>query len=308
MARQKTTGTLIKKTKADQVFDVFNILICGLITLIMVYPLYFTVIVSLSSPGEVASGSVFLWPKGFTLEAYQNVFRNKEIWVGYRNTILYTVGNTLYCLGLTIPAAYVLTKKYLPFRGAISWYFFVTMYFGGGLIPRYILNKALHLVNTPWIMIVGVGVSCYNLIVTRTFFSSNIPDELYESAYIDGATEWQSFIKIALPLSGSILAVMILFNVVGCWNSYYTAMIYITNQNYWPLQMVLRKILILGETAALSLEEMTKEEQEWALRQSQMIYTMKYALIFISSAPLLVIYPFVQKHFVKGVMIGSVKG
>ena len=308
MAKQRTTGIVIKKTRADKVFDVFNIFICSLITLIMVYPLYFTVIVSLSSPEAVASGSVYLWPKGFTLEAYQNVFRNNEIWVGYRNTILYTVANTLSCLGLTIPAAYVLTKKYLPFRGAISWYFFITMYFSGGLIPSYILNKSLHLVNTPWIMIVGAGVSCYNLIVTRTFFSSNIPDELYESAYIDGATEWQSFVKIALPLSGSILAVMALYNVVGCWNSYYTALIYITNQDYWPLQMVLRKILVLGETAMLSLEEMTDDEQEWAIRQSQMIYTMKYALIFISSAPLLIIYPFVQKHFVKGVMIGSVKG
>ena len=308
MAKQRTTGIVIKKTRADKVFDVFNIFICSLITLIMVYPLYFTVIVSLSSPEAVASGSVYLWPKGFTLEAYQNVFRNNEIWVGYRNTILYTVANTLYCLGLTIPAAYVLTKKYLPFRGAISWYFFITMYFSGGLIPSYILNKSLHLVNTPWIMIVGAGVSCYNLIVTRTFFSSNIPDELYESAYIDGATEWQSFVKIALPLSGSILAVMALYNVVGCWHSYYTALIYITNQDYWPLQMVLRKILVLGETAMLSLEEMTDDEQEWAIRQSQMIYTMKYALIFISSAPLLIIYPFVQKHFVKGVMIGSVKG
>ena len=298
----------IRRTKQDVVFDTVNIAFTLIITFIMTYPLWYIVIMSFSSATAAASGKVYFWPIDATLEAYQNVIKEDRIWRGYANTILYTIGSTCYNLVLMIPAAYVLSKKYLRFRGVISWYFFITMYFGGGLIPSYLLNKALGLVNSPLIMVLGTGIACSNLIVTRTFFQTSIPGELYESAYIDGASEFRCFVRITLPLSGAILAVMSLYNIVGVWGNFYTALIYLTNQNYWPLQMVLRQILILNETAVLNLGEMNEEEKALALHQAELVYTMKYAIIFIASAPLLCIYPFVQKYFVKGVMIGSVKG
>lgn len=218
------------------------------------------------------------------------------------------MAHTIYVLLLTIPAAYTLSKKQLPGRVVITWYFFITMFLSGGLIPSYILNRNLGLVNSRWIMILGMGIGYSNLIITRTYFQTSIPNELFESAYIDGATEWQTFLKIALPLSGAIIAVMALYAAVGTWGSWYTAFIYITDQKKWPLQLRLRQILILNQTQSLDYGMMSQEEIEMLQHQAFMVYTMKYAIIFIACAPMLVLYPFVQKYFVKGVMIGSLKG
>lgn len=304
----KTGRNRIRRSGGDVVFDTINIALILLITLIMIYPMWYVLIVSFASPEEAVRGSLYFWPKTFTIEAYQKVFAEKKIWIGYGNTILYTIAHTLYVLALTIPPAYALSKKNLPGRVAITWYFFATMFISGGLIPSYLLNRNLGLINTRWIMILGMGVGYSNLVITRTYYQTSIPTEVYESAYIDGATEWQTFIRIALPLSGAIVAVMALYAAVGTWGSWYTAFIYITDQKKWPLQLRLRQILILDSTQSLDIQNMTLEDQMEMQHQAFLVTTMKYAIIFIACLPMLVLYPFVQKYFVKGVMIGSVKG
>ncbi len=312
ITRRKALGKpkhhAIRRTRGDVVFDVINVFVVALITLTMIYPMWYIIIVSIATPEEAALGGIYLWPKTISFEAYQNVFKNQDIWLSYANTVLYTVAHTIYVLLLTIPAAYTLSKKQLPGRVVITWYFFITMFLSGGLIPSYILNRNLGLVNSRWIMILGMGIGYSNLIITRTYFQTSIPNELFESAYIDGATEWQTFLKIALPLSGAIIAVMALYAAVGTWGSWYTAFIYITDQKKWPLQLRLRQILILNQTQSLDYGMMSQEEIEMLQHQAFMVYTMKYAIIFIACAPMLVLYPFVQKYFVKGVMIGSLKG
>ncbi|MGI5878217.1 MAG: carbohydrate ABC transporter permease [Christensenellales bacterium] len=297
----------MRKSRSDRIFDCVNIFLMTVVIIVMLYPLYFVVIASVSEPYEVATGSVMLWPKGLTMEAYENVFKNEEIWTGYFNTVIYTAAGTLYNLLTLIPAAYVMSKNYLPGRKVLAGFFFITMYFGGGMIPTYLLMKSLGLIDSRWIMIIG-GVSCYNMIVVRQFFNTTISDSLYEAAHIDGASEFQSFFRIALPLAKPILAVMALFHAVGHWNSYYTALLYIRNRDLYPLQLVLRDILILSKTMLQSIEVDEEGMLEWAVRQAYMAEAMKYATIFIASAPMLIAYPFVQKHFVKGVMIGSIKG
>ena len=312
ITRRKALGKpkhhAIRRTRGDVVFDVINVFVVALITLTMIYPMWYIIIVSIATPEEAALGGIYLWPETISFEAYQNVFKNQDIWLSYANTVLYTVAHTMYVLLLTIPAAYTLSKKQLPGRVVITWYFFITMFLSGGLIPSYILNRNLGLVNSRWIMILGMGIGYSNLIITRTYFQTSIPNELFESAYIDGATEWQTFLKIALPLSGAIIAVMALYAAVGTWGSWYTAFIYITDQKKWPLQLRLRQILILNQTQSLDYGMMSQEEIEMLQHQAFMVYTMKYAIIFIACAPMLVLYPFVQKYFVKGVMIGSLKG
>ena len=297
-----------KKLKRYTLFDVINTLLVVGITFMIAYPLYFIIIASFSDPTEVAKGNTLLWIKGFTVEAYKYVFKEEQLWTGYRNTIFYTIFGTLYNLVLTIPAAYVLTKKYLPFRTLISWFFLIMMYFSGGMIPTYLLIKNLGLLNNPLVMIVGAGVSCSNLIVTRQYFATSIHPDIYEAAYIDGASEWQCFVKIAMPLAKPILAVMTLYYGVGHWNNYYSALLYIRDYEYAPLQLVLRRLLY---STSFSIEDFTAADGDTLLYQIQMAnmaQSMKYAIIFIASVPLFILYPFVQKHFTTGMMVGSVKG
>lgn len=298
----------IKRSAGDVIFDVVNVFIIVLITLIMIYPMWYVLIVSFATPEEAVRGTLYFWPATFTVEAYAKVFEEERIWIGYGNTIFYTITHTLYVLALTIPPAYALSKKNVPGRVAITWYFFATMFIGGGLIPSYMLNSSLGLINTRWIMILGMGIGYSNLVITRTYYQTSIPTEVYESAYIDGATEWQTFVRIALPLSGAIVAVMALYAAVGTWGSWYTAFIYITDQKKWPLQLRLRQILILDSTQSLDIQYMSEEDIAEMQHQAFLMTTVKYAIIFIACLPMLVLYPFVQKYFVKGVMIGSVKG
>lgn len=296
------------KKKKIELFDVVNTSLVILITLIVIYPLYFSVIASFSGPKQVALGNTLLWVKDFSTEAYKYVIEEEQLWVGYRNSIIYLILGTLYNLILTIPAAYVMSKKYLPFRGALSWYFFITMYISGGMIPNYLLVKDLGLIDNPLVMIIGVGVSCYNLIVTRQYFSSSIPEDIYEACYIDGASELTCFTKIAVPLAKPIIAVMALYYGVGHWNGYYSALLYLRKSEYYPLQLVLRNILISNELSTAAIENADAATVAYLVHRAEMVQVMKYAIIFIASAPLLIAYPFVQKHFTKGIMIGSVKG
>ena len=295
------------KRKRIELFDVVNISLVLIITLLILYPLYFCVIASFSKPESVINGETLLWVKNFTLDSYKHVFKESSLWVGYRNTIIYTVLGTLYNLVMTIPLAYALSKKDLPFRGTISWYFFITMYFGGGMIASYFLIKNLGLKDNPLVMIIGTGVSCSNLIITRQYFSSSIPSDLYDAAYIDGANEWECFAKIAMPLAKPIIAVMTLYYGVGKWSSYFNALLYIQDDKYKPLQLVLRDILINNQIG-VDMTGMDVSELVNAVERANIVEGMKYAVVFIASAPLLIIYPFLQKYFAKGIMVGSVKG
>ena len=286
--------------------NLFNLLIA----LIMIYPLYVIIISSFSEPDAVTRGEVFLLPVGFTLEPYLNVFKEESLWIGYRNSIIYVFFGVLYDLLLTITCAYVLSKTYLPGRKFFNWFFFITMFISGGMIPSYLLIQNLGLLNNPLVLIIG-SMSCYNMIVCRSYFMSSINESMYEAAAIDGASEIQRFIRIALPLSKPIIAVIALFNAVGRWNSYMNALLYIYNRNWHPLQVFLREILVTAERklqAVLADSGATEDAIMRAMREAELAQTMKYSLVFIACAPLLIAYPFVQKHFVKGIMIGSIKG
>lgn len=291
-------------------FDVVNISLILLLTFIAAYPIYYTIVASFSDYLAVATGQVSFWPVGFQTTAYEAVFQNKDIWIGYRNTILYTVLGTAFNLILTIPTAYVMSKKQMFGHGPITWFFLITMYFSGGMIPTYLLYKNLGLINNPMVMVLTGGISIYNMIVTRTYFTNTVPDSLYEAGRIDGSSEFGLFFRIALPLSMPIIAVMALYYAVGHWNSYFNAMIYLTKRQYQPLSLVLRRILIQNESA-LSEDLLANLDPSLLAdmsRKANMAVVMKYALVLISSAPMLIAYPFVQKYFVKGMMIGSVKG
>ncbi len=302
----------IKKTRVDRAFDYCNIFLMVIIMVIMLYPLYFVVIASFSEPKYVAQGLVTVWPKGFTWDSYRYVFQNDEIWTGYRNTICYTVLGTIRQLITVVPAAYAMSKRNLPGRKLFALLMTIPMYFSGGLIPEYLLIKDLNLLNSFWTLIVLGGVGITRLIITRNYFETAIPGEIYESARIDGASDFQCFLRIALPLSKPILAVITLYFVVDRWNAFFAAMIYLFDNDLFPLQLILRNILLQNQNAlSQAVSDAFSgnvDAVEAAARQAYMAEGMKYALIFISSAPLLIAYPFVQKYFVQGVMIGSVKG
>ena len=298
-----------KESFGDMVFLVIAYGILLLFAFCYLYPLYFTVIASVSDAYNVYRGEVFLLPKGFTLEAYTLVFQNKEIWTGYANTIYYTVMGTCLNLILTIPTAYALSRKRMFGRPILMYLFLFTMYFSGGMIPTYLLYKNMDLINTRWVLILHGGISVYNVIVTRTYFQNNIPEDLFEAARIDGASEFGIFFKIVLQLSAPILAVITLYYAVSHWSAYFSAMIYTSDVAIQPLQVVLRRILILNQSAFVdAIESGDPELIADAERRAHMALTMKYSLVFIASAPMLIAYPFVQKHFVKGMMVGSVKG
>ncbi|MGG3509439.1 carbohydrate ABC transporter permease [Paenibacillus lautus] len=291
----------VKEAANERVFDVIIYVIASIIIVIVLYPLIFIVSASFSDPTRVLNGEVWLLPKSVTLDAYANILQNEKIWTGYRNTIFYTIVGTVINIMMTILAAYPLSRPDLPGRNAIMVFITLTMFFSGGLIPTYLLVKDLGMVDTMWALIVPGAIATYNLIVMRTYFQSSIPWELQEAAHIDGCSNWRLLFSIILPLSKPILAVMVLFYAVGHWNSFFNALIYIRNENLHPLQLVLREILLISQSA--SVDGSVGLEDSILLAES-----IKYAVIIVSSLPVLLMYPFVQRHFVKGVMIGSIKG
>lgn len=304
----KQHNAKIRQTRVDTIFDVINYSLLALVVLICIYPLYYTVIASFSDALEVTRGNVTLWVKGFTLDSYKTVFEYKPLWRGYRNTIIYTVAGTVYNLFLLLPASYALSRREIKGRGFVMGLFVFTMYFGGGMIPTYLNIKNLGLLDSMLVMILPGAFSVYNMIITRTFFASNFPNELAEAARIDGAGEARIFFQLALPLSSAIIGVMALYHAVGHWNSYFSALLYLSDTSKYPLQMVLREVLMQDNGIAINMDSMTTEELMDAARRQRMAETMKYSVIFIANAPVLALYPFVQKYFTKGVMVGSVKG
>jgi putative aldouronate transport system permease protein len=299
----------MRKTRSDKILEFVINSMLVLITFITLYPLYFVLIASFSNPIDVASGKVVIWVSGFNLDGYEKIFQTNTLWTGYRNSIYYTLFGTLVQLGVTVPAAYALSRRDLVGRSIFMKFFTVTMFFNGGLIPTYIVVKSLNLVNKPIVLIILGAVNVYNMIVARTFFQSNIPEELREAAQIDGCGNARFFVQIALPLSKAILAVLVVFFAVGHWNDFFRALIYMGNREWIPLQLVLREILL--STARLSQEYISgagMAAEDSVARTELLAESIKYGVIIVSSVPVLILYPFAQKYFVQGVMIGSIKG
>lgn len=297
-------GRSSRESREDKRFDVIVAVIVVFLTILVLYPLYFVVIASFSDPNLVESGQVLFLPRGVTLEGYRYILDDNRIWSGYLNTFLYTIFGTLLAVCITVPAAYALSRRDMIGRGVLMKFFVFTMYFGGGMIPTYLLIKQLHLIDTYLVLILLGSFSAYNLIICRTFFQSTIPLELQEAAEIDGCSIPRFFFSVVLPLSKAVIAIMVLYYAVGHWNDYFNALIYINRQELRPLQLVMRDILIQGQT----IDPGSSVDPEQIVRLQQIGRSIKYGSIIVSSLPVLIFYPFVQKYFVKGIMIGSIKG
>ena len=297
----------LKRTRGDVIYDTVIFIILTFIFFLVAYPLYFVIISSISDPIEVSAGKVVLTPVGFTWDGYTEVFKTKTVMRGFRNSLIITGMGTFINLLVTIPTSYALSRPDFSLKRPITLFYILTMFVGGGMMPTYVIVRDTGLLDTWWALILPGCLGVYNMIVARTFFKTNIPLELMEAAKLDGCGNTKFFIYIVLPLSGAITAILCLYYGVGHWNSYFSALIYIQKRELWPLQMELRNILVLNSNvqtkALMTEEELLEKKRLEALKEM-----MKYSLIIISSIPVLIIYPFVQKHFVKGVMIGSVKG
>jgi putative aldouronate transport system permease protein len=269
---------------------------------IVLYPLYFVVIASVSDPAAVNSGKALLWPAAPSLTGYKYIFADERIWTGYRNTAVYTFFGTLLGLFMTILGGYALSRRDLPGRGAIMKLYVFTMYFGGGLIPTYLVVRQLHLVNNPLVMIILGSFSVFNLIVTRTFFMTKIPYEFLDAASIDGCGNGRFFLSIVLPLSKEIIAVIALYYAVGHWNSFFNALIYLNQQKYYSLQLFLRDLLLTSQAVAADAME-----ADALVELRRIAESIKYGIIIVSSLPVMILYPFLQKYFAHGVMIGGIK-
>ena len=275
-----------------------------LVTLVVLFPLIHVIACSFSSPSAIGSGRVWLFPVDFTLAGYTGVFADKSIMSGYANTIFYTVVGTMINLVVTVPCGYALSKKTLPGKGIIITFFMFTMYFCGGMIPSYLLIQSLGLYNTRTVLVILGAFSTFNCIVCKTFFAG-LPAELEEAALIDGCSVFRCFLQIVLPLSQALLGVMVLYFAVGHWNSYFNAMIYINKEEYKPLQLILRRLLVESQENSKMLEGAAADAAADAYNTAQLI---KYSVIIVSSVPVMILYPYLQKFFNKGVMLGSLKG
>lgn len=289
------------KSLQEKIFDVLVYGMAVLLILLIIYPLWFVIIAFFSNPQDVATGAVWFWPKSWSLEGYKTLFAQPLIWRSYFNTILYTVAGTAFGLLVNIPVGYALSRRDLFGRKWISLLYVVPMFVTGGLIPIYLVTKNFGLLNTVWVMIVPFAVSPYNIIVARTFFQESIPNCLWEAAQVDGSSTFRYFFQIVLPLSKAILAVIGLWTAVGIWNSWFNALIYLTDQNLQPLQLILRQLLITNQT----LQSQATGDVASQLRQTADM--MKYAAIVVSTLPIMMVYPFLQKYFNQGVMVGAIK-
>ncbi len=289
-----------RRKKNDKIFYAINLFLLSLVALIVLYPLYFIIIASISDPDAVLAGKVVLYPVDITLSGFQKIIERSDVWRGYLNTIIYTLITVVLSLVVTIPAGWALSRKTLPGKKILMIYFIIPMFFGGGLIPFYNVMSGLHLVNTIWAIILPAILSVWNLFMTKTFFESSVPNGLIEAATIDGAGQFRIFFSIVLPLAKAIMAVMALYYAVGQWNSYFNAMIFLQDEKLYPLQLVLKEILLASENT-------TGGSGETILEQYRLANQLKYASVIVSSLPVLCLYPFVQKYFAQGAMIGSLK-
>jgi len=304
LIRPETRGKRISLTRGDRVFTACNTVLMCLIIIVILYPLYFILIASVTDPYVVNSGRLLLYPQKLYLRGYQKIFEYRPLWSGYRWSLIYTLLGTLINVLVTVPAGYSLSRKDLVGRNAMMFLFTFTMFFSGGLIPLYLLVSNIKILNTPWALTLPVAVSVWNLIITRTFFQTNIPDEMLEAAVIDGCSNFRFFFSIVLPLSKVILSVITLFYAVNHWNGYFYALIYLSDDRRYPLQLILRNLLIIN---TIGNSSMAGDSIGMADRM-RLAEQLKYGIIVVSSVPLLIVYPFLQKYFAQGVMIGAIKG
>ncbi|GAC1384527.1 MAG: carbohydrate ABC transporter permease [Herpetosiphon sp.] len=302
MALQRS---VVKDTLGDRIFMAVNYLALTILLVVVLYPLIYILSASFSDAREVTAGHVWFFPVSPTLAGYTAIWKNKFLVSGFANSVFYTVAGTTISVTLTLLAAYPLSRPDLPGRRTITFLFFFTTLFSGGLIPTYLVVRNLHMLDTRWALLLPGSLSVWNLLIMRTYFQLTIPRELFEAAQLDGCNDFKYLRDIVLPVSGPIIAVIALFYAIGNWNSYFNALIYLQTKSLWPLQLVLREILVQNQIepsmmAGLDAREMAMREQ---LRE-----LLKYSLIVVATAPLLIVYPFVQRHFVKGIMLGSIKG
>ena len=300
----RNTHTAIRETRSDKIYGVFSHIIILLVMVILVYPIWAVVVASFSDPTELYKSSFHFWPETVTLDSYKLVFRDDSFLTGIWNSVKYTALGTFINVILNICAAYPLSKRNFKGQSLLMKLFTFTMFFSGGIVPTYILINKMHLIDSFWVMILPSAIGTFNVILMRTYFQTNIPQELEDAASVDGCTNFKFLIRIALPLSIPIIVVVALYYGVGHWNDYFTAMMYLTKRQLYPLQLVLREILLENEAG-----KMLNVATDAAYAERMMSRMgLKYAVIVISTIPILVIYPFVQKFFSKGVMVGAVKG
>ncbi len=299
----KKASKKVKSGAGDRSFYFIVTAVLILLGLVVVYPLIYVLSSSFSSPSAVTSGRVWLLPVDFSMEGYQAIFKTEKVLIGYRNSLFYMAAGTCINLVMTLLCAYPLSRKDMPGQGPIMMLFTFTMVFSGGMIPTYLLIRQLHMLNSAWAMLVPGAISVYNMIITRTFIQSSIPKEMLEAAQIDGCSDIQYFMKMVLPLSKSIIAVITLYYAIAHWNAYFDAFMYLTDQDKYPLQIFLRDILISNKIDS----SLVIVDTDMAAKEG-LSDLLKYSLIVVATVPVMIIYPFVQKHFVKGVMIGAVKG
>ncbi|KRF04172.1 sugar ABC transporter permease [Paenibacillus sp. Soil766] len=293
----------MRETRSDKLIVGLIYLMLVIVSVVVLYPLLFVAIASISNPEGVLRGEVWLWPKDITFVGYDRLLQNPDMIRGYANTITYTIVGTAINLGMTIAAAYPLSRSDFKGRNLFMAIIVFTMFFSGGMIPTYLLLKNLAMLNTFWVMVIPTAVSVWNILIMRTFFTTGMPNEIQEAAVIDGCSNMQLLLRIVLPLSMPIIAVMILFYSVGHWNAYFNALIYLNDRNMYPLQLFLREILVQG-----NMQEMVNVSDDSLIRSMMDAESIKYAAVIFANLPVLILYPFLQKYFVKGVMIGAIKG
>lgn len=293
----------IKKTLTDRIFDVFNVSFMILLLVVFAWPLWFVIIASFSNPEAVLLGEVLLWPKGFNLNGYMEILKYKQIWVGYKNSILYTLFGTILNMVMSVLFAYPMSDKTFALKKPLMVFFMISMYFSGGLVPMFLLLKNMHILNTPFVFVLVGAISIYNSLIIRSYFQNSIPGELNEAAILDGAGKGMYLVKVVLPLSKPVFAVVALYYAVGHWNSYTKGLYYIYDPELYPLQNILRELL----TSSKMLQDLMNDPEMY-LEALETARTMKYSVIIAAALPMMIMYPFIQKHFVKGVMVGAVKG
>lgn len=305
----KGTAVKVKKTIGDKTFDVLNGIFWVTVLFAIIYPLWFIIIASVSDPDAVIAGNVLFWPKDFSMIGYEAVFEHKELLNSYKNSIFYTIAGTALSVIVTMMAAYALSRKFAG-KKAVNFYFVFTMFFTGGLIPQFLMNQRLGLHDTVILMIIINSVSIWNLMVARTYVSMNIPDELYEAAVMDGATHFTYFFSTVLPLSGTIIAVLCVYYGVARWNDYFTALVYIRDRSKLPLQTILREIIatLSSSTSTDAFFSAYANDTKGMTDAIRKAAVAKYCCIVVSTAPAVILYIFMQKYFIKGVMLGSLKG
>ena len=293
----------VRLSRQDKTYYGVVYTLVTLLTLIVLLPLINVLACSFSAPEAVASGKVLLWPVSFSVSGYERVFNTDEIWIGYANTLYYTIVGTFVNVFVTMICAYPLARRGLPYKSFFSFLFAFTMLFSGGLVPTYLLARNLHLLNTRWALIIPGAMGVYQMIVTRTFLVANIPQELLEMSQIDGCNDFRFFWSFVLPLSKAVIAVTAMQYAVGHWNSWFSAFLYLSDDKKYPLQMMLRRILVMNQIKASDYVD-----EETLVAMEGMADLLKYSLIVVATVPILCAYPFIQKYFVKGIMIGSLKG